>query len=212
MKDIKLVIFDLDGTLFRTETVDIKAINDALVKNGYEMKSDDEILNLIGLTLRDVCGVLINRVDEDSINQFARDIIAFEQPYIREYGELYDGVLNCLNTLKEKGYTLCICSNGNKEYVLGISKKFAFFNIFDDICYSSDGISKTQAVGMLKSKYKAEKFIMVGDRTSDIEAASHNGGISIGVTYGFGKDEVLLANYVANNLQEVEKLVTDITI
>ncbi|MCB2356347.1 HAD family hydrolase [Clostridium estertheticum] len=212
MKDIKLVIFDLDGTLFRTETVDIKAINDALVKNGYEMKSDDEILNLIGLTLRDVCGVLINRVDEDSINQFARDIIAFEQPYIREYGELYDGVLNCLNTLKEKGYTLCICSNGNKEYVLGIYEKFAFFNIFDDICYSSDGISKTQAVGMLKSKYKAEKFIMVGDRTSDIEAASHNGGISIGVTYGFGKDEVSLANYVANNLQEVEKLVTDITI
>ncbi|MBU3187696.1 HAD family hydrolase [Clostridium estertheticum] len=208
MKDIKLVIFDLDGTLFRTETVDIKAINDALVKNGYEMKSDDEILNLIGLTLREVCKVLINRVDEDSIKQFARDIIAFEQPYIREYDE----VLSCVNALKEKGYTLCICSNGNKEYVLGISKKFAFFNIFDDICYSSDGISKIQTVGRLKSKYKVEKFIMVGDRTSDIEAASHNGGISIGVTYGFGKDEVLLANYVANTLQEVEKLVTDITI
>ena len=172
------------------------------------MKSDDEILNLIGSNLGNVCKALINRVDEDSIKQFARDIVAFEQPYIREY----DGVLNCLNTLKEKGYTLCICSNGNKEYVLGISKKFALFNIFDDICYSSDGISKTQAVGMLKSKYKAEKFIMVGDRTSDIEAALHNGGISIGVTYGFGKDEVLLANYVANTLQEVEKLVTDITI
>ncbi|MBW9169940.1 hypothetical protein K2F43_01825 [Clostridium estertheticum] len=53
---------------------------------------------------------------------------------------------------------------------------------------------------------------MVGDRTSDIEAASHNWGISIGVTYGFGKDEVLLANYVANNLQEVEKIIMDITI
>ncbi|MCB2308425.1 HAD family hydrolase [Clostridium estertheticum] len=51
--------------------------------------------------------------------------------------------------IKEKGCTLCICSNGNKEYVLGISKKFAFFNIFDDICYSSDRISKTQAVFML---------------------------------------------------------------
>jgi len=210
MKDIKLIIFDLDGTLFRTETVDIKAINDALVKNGYEVKSDDEILNVIGLTLREVCKVLIKRADEDSINQFASDIIAFEQPYIREYGELYDGVLSCLNALKEKGYTLCSCSNGNKEYVLGISKKFTFFNIFDEICYSGDGISKTQAVGMLKSKYKAEKFIMVGDRTSDIEAASHNGGISIGVTYGFGKDEVLFANYVANNLQEVEKIITGI--
>lgn len=210
MKNVKLVIFDLDGTLFRTETVDIKAINDALVKNGYEVKSDDEILNVIGLTLRDVCNVLIKRADEDSINQFASDIIAFEQPYIREYGELYDGVLSCLNALKEKGYTLCICSNGNKEYVLGISKKFAFFNIFDEICYSSDEISKTQAVGMLKSKYKAERFIMVGDRTSDIEATLNNGGISIGVTYGFGKDEVLLANYIANNLKEVEKIITGI--
>ena len=155
---------------------------------------------------------LINRVDEDSIKQFSKDIIEFEEPYIREYGELYDGVMSCLNALKEKGYILCICSNGNKEYVLGISKKFEFFNIFDDICFSSGGISKIQAVGMLKNKYKVEKFIMVGDRTSDIEAALHNGGISIGVTYGFGKDEALLANYVANNLQEIEKIITDIII
>jgi hypothetical protein len=31
MKSIKTVIFDLDGTLFRTETVDIVAVNKALV-------------------------------------------------------------------------------------------------------------------------------------------------------------------------------------
>lgn len=210
MKDIKLLIFDLDGTLFKTETVDIRAINDALVKNGYRVKSYDEILNVIGLTLKDVCRVLINKVDEDVINQFSRDIIAFEQTYIREYGELYEGVLDCLNALKEKGYTLCICSNGNKEYVLGITNKFELFNIFDDICYSRDGISKTQAVGILKHQYKVDSFIMVGDRTSDIEATLLNGGISIGVSYGFGKDEILLANYVADNIQEVEKIIMSI--
>jgi len=210
LKDIKLVIFDLDGTLFRTETVDIRAINDALAKNGYEVKSDDEILNVIGLTLKEVCKVLINKVDEDDINQFSKDIISFEKPYISEYGELYDGVLNSLNALKGRGYILCICSNGNKEYVLGISKKVKLFDIFDDICFSRDGICKTQAVGILKHKYEVDSFIMVGDRTSDIEATLLNGGISIGVSYGFGKDEILLANYVANNIQEVERIIMSI--
>lgn len=204
---MKLVVFDLDGTLFRTETVDIKAINNALNKNGYKLKSDGEILHVIGLTLKDICKVLINKIDEKEINTLASDILKFEQPYIRDFGELYEGVLDFLARLKEKGYTLCICSNGSKEYVTGISNKFSFFDIFDDIYYNKDEMSKTQVVGMIKSKYNADKFIMVGDRTADIEAALDNGGISIGVAYGFGKDEVLSADYVANNIQELEEII-----
>jgi len=43
MQKTKLVIFDLDGTLFRTETVDVEAFNRALTFNGYNIKTSEEI-------------------------------------------------------------------------------------------------------------------------------------------------------------------------
>lgn len=38
MQKEKLIIFDLDGTLFRTDTVDVEAFNKALTSNGFQKK------------------------------------------------------------------------------------------------------------------------------------------------------------------------------
>jgi phosphoglycolate phosphatase len=210
MSITKLVIFDLDGTLFRTETVDIKAINSALLSNGFSPKTADEVLGIIGYTLKDAIKKLINVDDKTTLEKLSRDIISFEQEFIESSGELYEGITCLLAKLKENGYKLCICSNGGKEYIEGITNKFSLDNYFDDIRYSQDGITKSQAVELLKIKYSVDMFVMVGDRSSDIEAASDNHGISIGVTYGFGKEEVLAADFVVNTPGEIELVIDNI--
>jgi HAD superfamily hydrolase (TIGR01549 family) len=200
----------MDGTLFRTETVDVKALNDALVRNGFAPKTEEEMLSVIGHKLKDIFNFLTSSDDKSIMEQFAKDVIYFEQQYIEQYGKLYDGVIPMLNDLKKKGYTLCICSNGGKEYITSIVEKFNMAGYFEDIRYSVDGISKSKAVGLLKEKHDFETFIMIGDRMSDIEAAYDNDGISIGVSYGFGKDEVLKANYIAKNIEEVKNTIVSI--
>lgn len=210
MDNTKLVIFDLDGTLFRTETVDIEAVNNALISNGFSPKADDEILGLIGYTLEEAIKKLINTDEETILEKLSKDIMSFEQELIESSGELYEGVIGLLDCLKDRGYKLCICSNGDKEYVEAIINKFSMYNYFDDVKYSQEGITKSQAVATLKNKYSVDRFVMVGDRSSDIEAASNSNGISIGVTYGFGKEEVLTADYVADTPAEIEFILDNI--
>lgn len=210
MSITKLVIFDLDGTLFRTETVDIKAINNALISNGFSPKTDIEVLGIIGYTLKDAIKKLIDVDDKTILEKLSKDIISFEQELIKSSGELYEGIINLLDNLKESGYKLCICSNGGQAYIEGITNKFLLDNYFDDIKYSQDGITKSQAVRSLKDKYSVDMFVMIGDRSSDIEAASSNNGISIGVTYGFGKEEVLAADFVVDTPSEIKSVLDNI--
>lgn len=204
---LKLVIFDLDGTLFRTETVDVEAINKALTINGYSRRGEKEILSLIGGTLDDVSISLLNTKDMKIIEKFKSDVIRFEKDEISRLGKLYHGVIESLISLKDSNYKLCICSNGGQEYLFEISKKFKLNRIFEDIYPNNSKLTKSQRVGVLKEKYGSDNFIMVGDRTSDIEAAKDNKGVSIGVSYGFGGNEVLKADYIANNFKEVEMII-----
>lgn len=203
----KLVIFDLDGTLFRTETVDVESINKALVSNGYMRRQEKDILNLIGDTLEEISLYLLETKDRDILMKFKSDVITFEKEEIAKHGKLYDGVIESLNKMKHLNYRLCICSNGNEEYVTEISRKFELDKIFDDIVFNSSILTKAQRVQVLKQKYEVDSFIMVGDRKSDIEAARLNNGVSIGVTYGFGGQEVFAANYIAHNITEVKDII-----
>lgn len=209
-QETKLVIFDLDGTLFRTETVDVEAFNRALVLNGYSRRSEDEILSLVGLVFEDMCKSLLNTEDQQIIKKFKMDVIKFEDEAILRSGELYPGVYDFLAGLKSKGFTLCICSNGNEEYVTSIAGKFHFDSLFDEIWFEKKGISKLQAVKMLKEKYRVDNFIMVGDRLCDIEAGKLNNGTSIGVTYGFGGKEPEAADYVVDSIEEIERIILGI--
>lgn len=203
----KLIIFDLDGTLFRTETVDIKAFNAALTANGYQPMAGADIMNLIGYPLNTICRQLLDSENPLLLEKFKTDLINNESRLIDSSGMLYPGVLELLRRLKGEGFVLCICSNGNREYVEAITEKFNFTSIFNEIWYERKGISKSQAVKILKERFNGDKFIMVGDRLSDIESAQKNNGISIGAGYGFGGDEILRADYIAGDIHELEAII-----
>ena len=207
MQKTKLVIFDLDGTLFRTETVDIDAFNGAFRQNGFAERTAEEILSMIGVPLEGICTGLLRTNDRHVINKIKSDVIKLEDILIEEKGELYPGVIDFLKRLKQAGFTLCICSNGNEEYVLKIAEKFRLPDYFGTIWFEKAGITKSNAVGILKEKYQADKFIMVGDRSSDINAATDNGGVSIGALYGFSVEEAGQADYKAENIAEVEEVI-----
>lgn len=206
MKKLKLVIFDLDGTLFRTETVDVEAFNRALEANGYKRRAEREILDLIGLTMRPMSEQLLGTKDRHLVDKFISDAVEFEREGIKKSGQLYEGVLDFLGRLKKRNYILSICSNGNFDYVMGIVEKFNLHKFFDEIWYDK-GIPKAQAVGIIKERFNASRFVMAGDRACDIEACRENGGISIGVSYGYGKDEIKQADYIAKSIEEMEDII-----
>lgn len=203
----RLLIFDVDGTLFKTETVDVFAFNEALKAVGYAEKTQAEIMSFVGLPFDEICREMLRTDDDTLISKFKSEVIKNETKAIYESGEFYDGAIEMLKNLKAQNFTLCICSNGNEEYITDISNAFGLYEIFDHIWYEKKGFSKSDAVKILLEKYNASEFIMVGDRMVDFVAASDNDGISIGVSYGFGEDEVFSADHVVDSISELHELI-----
>ena len=210
MKRRKTVIFDNDGVLFRTETVDITAINKALVLHGLEEKSPEYILDCIGITLEEMCEERFGITDPIEKKSFMEDVTRIEQGEIARNGLMYEGAPELIKRLKKKGYTLCICSNGSYDYVHGIMGKFGLLKMFDEIWAHKNGFSKSQAVACLAKKYSDGCFVMIGDRSIDIDAGRDSGAITIGTLYGFGGNEPYAADYTAGNIAELEQVIYSI--
>lgn len=112
------IIFDVDGTLFRTETVDVAAFNQVLSDFGYEQKSQKEILDLIGYPMDEICRRLLGNVPKQLVTGFSERVTAYELELIPQSGFLYPGVVEVLSLLKMQGHHLFACSSGGGDYIV----------------------------------------------------------------------------------------------
>ncbi|WP_162551303.1 HAD hydrolase-like protein [Paenibacillus tepidiphilus] len=201
-----LAVFDLDGTLFQTQTVDIAAITQALAKCGCPPLAPQEITGLFGLPFAEICAQVLPGGQPGLIEQFTQNVIRHELEEIPRAGCLYPGVLESLQALQALEIDMCICTNGSEQYVQAIADKFGLHSLFAEISYNSSPLSKSERVAALKQKYNPDTLVMVGDRSSDIAAARDNGGVAVGVSYGFGGEEMSAADYIADVFPEVETI------
>ncbi|WP_017437492.1 HAD-IA family hydrolase [Saccharococcus caldoxylosilyticus] len=193
------VIFDMDGTLFQTETVLVPALHktfDRLRREGLWQGDTpvEEYLRILGVPVLEVWRRLMPEAREAVRGRaaawFLDDIIdEIEQGN----GRLYPDVLPTLAALADQGIPLFVASNGRSRYLDAIRIAFQLERYFIDF-YSLDRFSlpsKSALVKQLLNDYEIERAVMVGDRRSDIEAAKDNGLWTIGCRFGFANDEEL---------------------
>jgi HAD superfamily hydrolase (TIGR01549 family) len=123
---------------------------------------------------------------------------------IPEYAEVYPDCIEVLTALKEKGHKLAICSNGTREYIQAILKKFNMENLFSCVYSKHTGVSKSRgATKTVEALGTHRPTIFVGDREADIRAAKNNSLLSVGILHGFGLEEELKeADYIVKDLKE----------
>lgn len=205
------MIFDMDGTLFKTETLIIPVFNrvfDALRKEGLysgETPPEELILGCLGMLLEDIWKKVIPDQSEE-VHQRANDLLLeFELIGLTEYvTELYPQVQSTLEELSKRGVRLFVASNGLEHYVKEVAKAHHIFPLFEAL-YSAGEFqtaSKVDLVKLLMDKYNVTSAWMVGDRSSDVEAGKKNGQTVIGCAYaGFGQgtelngSDVLIAHF-----------------
>lgn len=94
-----------------------------------------------------------------------------------EYIRLYDGVLESLSTLREKGYRLWLLSNAQRVFTAYELRHLGLDNQFDDIYISSDYGCRKPDVRFFNAllndhKLDVSKCLMIGnDRNTDIAGA-----------------------------------------
>lgn len=211
----KAIIFDMDGTIFKTETILEKAILNtieiledrkiSLVDNPIEKYNE-----IMGVPLEEVWkNLLLDPTDEKimiSNDSFQMELISL---ITAGEGELYSYAAELLESIKNLDYSIFIASNGDKEYLNTIVEYYELGHFVDGV-YSINDIEekdKTLLVKYIIQRENVSLEYVVGDRLSDFNAATENGAKSIGCEFYYSKEiELQQADKRVSDLKEIFKI------
>ena len=202
MSPIKLVAFDLDGTLVDSASDIARAVDTALVELGQHSHGVDQVKGWVGegltkLLKRALTGELDGEPDPGLLEQ-AR--AGFREAYLAGIcvdSRLYPGALATLDALKGQHRLACI-TNKATEYTIPLLRALGVSERFDlVVCGDMVPALKPDPAPLL---YAAKQLgvepaqcCMVGDSRNDILAAKAAGFRAMAVSYGYRQDEDLLA-------------------
>jgi phosphoglycolate phosphatase len=207
------IIFDLDGTLFDCKDLTNQTIPHVLkeLERKYSTKLHiqkfDRYDKFLGMVTEDIFAKLLPNAGEEIVKEAKQLLIDIELELIPKSGKLFQYVKQTLQELSNMQHPLFIASNGSKEYVHRVLEVFEIRNYFIDVYsageYETD--SKTDLVKLLLKTHTLNgKCVMVGDRSSDIEAGRMNGLLTIGCQYGFGdEEEIINADFKIQSIKDL---------
>lgn len=211
MYNYRTIIFDLDGTLFKTDTVFVDAVLQLCKSKEIEPASRENILNLIGETSFTVCRKIFGGfLSDEEVRIIIGELRDIQDKSITSSGKLYDGVKDMLDRLRKEGYTLCVCSNGSREYVDKILNTFAINKYFKIIKSRIERLKKHQLIKQILDENACCSAIVVGDTIIDLKAAREAKCLSIGVSYGYGGDSYKDSDFIAGNPEDIYRIITKI--
>lgn len=190
MQGKTLVVFDLDGTLNRTEMYAVEAHHRALAELGVPDLPDEVILASFGARGSDSAPAMIGTDDPDAVYRFLRRVGDFEYEIMQEHAASFDGVPEMLDQLHADGCITAVCSNASLRYITRVLNAIGIADKIDELQHLVDGLDKAGTLRLLLERVQPEKAVMVGDRVYDWDAARANGLPFIGCLYGFMPDEV----------------------
>ena len=212
-------IFDMDGTLFRTETL-LEYAHGRLFKQLQEeglypvVPPLQAVLDCLGMLLPDIWRKVMPDASEEARSRADELLLEHEIGGLEAgKGLLYPGVVETLETLRGRGVKLFVASNGLQPYVEAIANHRGIAHLFDGL-YTAGGRrteTKAELVGLLLREHGIREAWMVGDRSSDVDAGLKNGLQTVGCAYAaFGKPEELAGCHVViRSFRELLDLLPD---
>lgn len=196
MKEYDYYIFDFDGTLADTVRGIKNAVVFALDYYGIKETDYEKLDAFIGPPLFESFKKLYNVTDERADELVAKYRERYKITASVE-SDIYDGVVDMLKSLRERGKTVAIASSKPRIFVDGISQYHGIDIFYDYIAaetFAHRHSSKKELITEVLEHFGVTdkaKALMVGDRFYDIEGAIGAGVDSAGAVYGFGTEEEL---------------------
>ncbi len=219
---IKLIAFDLDGTLIDSVPDLAMAADQTVQALGYPAVSEDEVRTYVGNGADLLIARALSRSFDVDPNLdpelLKRARVMFDDFYERsghKHSNLYPNVRETLQQLKESGCILAIVTNKPAKFVPEIMAKQQLSEYFSDMIGGETFPQRKPnpvALNWLLDKYQltAADMLMVGDSKNDILAAKNAGCASFALTYGYNHGEPISASnpdYVADNISELLDIV-----
>lgn len=201
------VLLDLDGTLADSEPGIIASLKWAFECEGFAVPSDEQARSVIGPPLE--LGLPAIGIPDDALTRvIARYRERYEDTGLYE-ATLYDGVIDMLIALRERGYVLAIATAKPERSAVRVVAHLGlepYFEVLVGATLTPERRAKAQVIAHTLERLGipaelpdlGEFVIMVGDREHDVSGAMRHGIPCIGVTWGYGSEvELLSAGAVA---------------
>lgn len=215
----KYLLFDLDGTITKSEEGIFNCIKYALDWAGIPYPEYSVFRSFIGPSLYDS---FVREFGMDDAK--AKEMVAKYRERYNVVGlfeaEVYEGVADTLCALKEKGCILSVATSKPTEPTLRILEKFGVGKYFDVVVGSNPdgtGSDKKHIISQVLESLKKDhdlteemiqdgQVVMIGDRRYDIEGGKACGLQTIGVLYGYGSREEFEAAGADNIVETPEEI------
>lgn len=213
---IKLVIFDLDGTLLET-VGDLGASCNAVLRR-YGLPEHDyaSYRRFVGNGVRKLCerALPAQLRTEERIDRFRDEFVAYYTTHIDCHSYAYEGISNLLEELVARGVKVAVVSNKFQRGTELLIERFFPRIPFVAVLGNREGVplkpDPTADLEVLaRASVAAAEALHVGDSGTDIAAAHAAGLGAVGVSWGFRTREELLeagADVVIDRAEELLSL------
>lgn len=190
---MKLVIFDVDGTIVDSQHMIVAAMSRAFVAHGLAVPARDEILSIVGLSLVEAVGRLVNDHPDVPVAEVAA---AYKEAFfaLRADGAtaepLYDGALATIAALRQRDdVVLALATGKSRRGVAHLIDRHGLAGVFASIQTADDHPSKPDPAmvraACAETGIAPARAVMIGDTVFDITMGRTAGARTLGVAWGY---------------------------
>lgn len=211
---LRLVMFDMDGTLLDSQDFIVEAMRRAFSQMGLPELPRTEILSIVGLSLEQAISTLMPDLAENEIGQatelYKQNFIALRAELGGEgAAPLYAGVRETLERLSQDDHLLMGVATGKARR--GLDHAYSSHDIggFFVTHQTADNHPSKPNPSMLLEALRetgtdAANAVMIGDTQFDMEMAKAAGYHAIGVDWGYHPVERLgSADHILSNMRDL---------
>lgn len=205
-RQFDLIAFDWDGTLFDSTAIITRCIQAAVVDVGGARPSDERAAYVIGLGLMQA---LAHAAPDVPIDKYPELGARYRHHYITHQNDisLFEGVVAMLDALKSRRHLLAVATGKGRRGLDEALQAAQLRGVFDGSRTADETMSKPDPT-MLRELMQefdvpAERVLMIGDTTHDLQMALNAGCASVAVSYGAHEPaafEALNPLYVAHSV------------
>ncbi len=204
---IKLIIFDLDGTLVDTSGDITNALNYALKPYGLRDLTVEDTIKMVGEGITRLIEKLLENERIQMRDTVIKRFLDYYSEHLVDFSTLYPHVRETLEKLND--YKKAVISNKREYLSTRLLDKLDMLKHFD-LVVGSDTTSerKPSAIPVIyvftKLGVNPDESIIVGDSNYDIEAGKKAGLKTVAVTYGYRERQYLIdADYIIDSMKDL---------
>ncbi len=211
---IKLIIYDLDGTLIDSKEAIVETFNRVVEELGEEACPADAIMEMIGLPLTEMFKKVLPEEKHEKIQAcWDRFVVIYADVGSRKT-HILPGVEETLKHFKGAGYLQSIATTKRGDVASQLLGTLGLRGYFDLVLGINDVAAPKPAPDIInltlkRLDVKPQESVLVEDTTIGLEAGKKAGVHTIGVTTGTHNREKLATlnpNYIVDGLKELTRL------